>query len=368
MKTLKYILLLLMVLGCGFFTSCKDEEVAYAPLSVTKISSVVDRETAITMAGLSQCVIIQGTGLDAVDFISINSVPVDLKNAFLTPTELTFPIPRVIPESLNNKVIIGAGDTKMEYPLEVFIPDLRVDGMFNEFVAAGDTMRIIGDFFDLYEITAESGQLLFGDKELDIARAVQDTLFFVLPDDAVAGTKIKLISPVCGERLVPGRYHDRGYMMCDYDPYTGWGGGQYLSNGPEPAPFSGQYSRFKLKKGDAADWEWSGTVSIALFNFTFPSEVLEHQGDYEFKFEVNTMKPLAKRTINFYIAQMCYGWTPFVEGLPFKTNEEWKTITIDLFDMLKGEAPANTIMQFLGNTLAEDTDICFDNFRIVSKK
>lgn len=70
-------------------------------------------------------------------------------------------------------------------------------------------MKIVGDFFDLYEITTESGQLFFGDQEMDIIRAVQDTLYFNLPEDAIAGTKIKIVSPIAGERLVPGRYYER---------------------------------------------------------------------------------------------------------------------------------------------------------------
>ncbi len=52
-------------------------------------------------------------------------------------------------------------------------------------------------------------------------------------------------------------------MLCDYDPYTGWGGNNYVNNGPVPEPITGNYSRFKIAKEDAADWEWSGTVAIA---------------------------------------------------------------------------------------------------------
>ena len=39
-------------------------------------------------------------------------------------------------------------------------------------------MKIVGDYFDLYEITTESGKLYFGDREMEIVRAVQDTLYF----------------------------------------------------------------------------------------------------------------------------------------------------------------------------------------------
>lgn len=29
-------------------------------------------------------------------------------------------------------------------PVSVFIPDLRVDGMYNEFTPAGETMKVVG--------------------------------------------------------------------------------------------------------------------------------------------------------------------------------------------------------------------------------
>lgn len=45
----------------------------------------------------------------------------------------------------------------MTAPISVFIPELEVNGMFNEFTPAGDTMKVVGDYFDLYEITTESG-------------------------------------------------------------------------------------------------------------------------------------------------------------------------------------------------------------------
>ena len=49
------------------------------------------------------------------------------------------------------------------------------------------------------------------------------------------------------------------------------------------------------------------------------------------------------------------------------TNGEWKTVSIDLREMWKGDIPNDGVLQIMGNSWAEDTDICFDNFRIVPK-
>ena len=98
-------------------------------------------------------------------------------------------------------------------PVSVFIPDLRVDGMYNEFTPAGETMKVVGDFFDIYGITPESGKLFFGDKEMVITKATADTIYFQLPEDAVAGSKIRLISPIEGEVIVSGKYMEKGNML-----------------------------------------------------------------------------------------------------------------------------------------------------------
>ena len=36
MKTFRYILFVWVMLGCGLFASCEDDEVEYAPLAVTR--------------------------------------------------------------------------------------------------------------------------------------------------------------------------------------------------------------------------------------------------------------------------------------------------------------------------------------------
>lgn len=367
MKTLKYILFVLMILGCGLFSSCSDDEASYAPLSVTKVSTVTDREQGIDKANLAQYIIIQGTGLDAVKAILVNDVAVDMLEAYVTANEITFPIPRVIPEEVNNLITLSTESVTVTTPLSVFVPDLRVDGMYNEFTPAGELMKIVGDFFDLYEMTTESGELFFGDRKMDIIRAVQDTLYFKLPEDAVAGAKIKIISPIAGEVFVPGKYKEQGNMLCDYDPFTGWGGGQYLSSGPNPLAISGQYCHFNIAKEDANDWDWNSVTAISQLAVEYLPEVMANPNNYVMKFEVNTLKPLTKRQIRFYFSQINYDWEPFASGLALNTNGEWQTVTIDLGEMWKGDVPADGVLQIMGNSYAEDTDISFDNFRIVPK-
>lgn len=146
MKTVKYVLVMLMTAGLGIFASCSDNENSCTPLSITRISTVTDREQGLEVANLAQYIIVQGTGLDGVKSILVNDVPVDMSNAYTTANEITFPIPRVIPVEVNNLITLSTATESTTAPLSVFIPDLRVDGMYNEFTPAGGTMKIVGDF------------------------------------------------------------------------------------------------------------------------------------------------------------------------------------------------------------------------------
>ena len=77
----------------------------------------------------------------------------------------------------------------MTAPVSVFIPELEVNGSVHEFTPAGDTMKVVGDYFIFMKITTESGQLFFGGKEVKITKSTGNSLSFVLPEDAVIGIK-----------------------------------------------------------------------------------------------------------------------------------------------------------------------------------
>lgn len=367
MKALKYIFISLIISGCGIFASCSDDDKVTEPLTIAKVSSVLDREVGINTAELAQYIIVQGTGLDATQSILVNDVEVNLKTAYITRNEITFPVPRVVPLEVNNLITLKSSGATITTPIIINVPDLKIDGIGNEFAQPGKVGKIVGDFFDLYNLTTEAGQLFFGDKEMEIIEATETEISFVLPADATPGTKIKVVTPGSGERIVPGKYRERGNMLCDYDPYTGWGAGHYVSNGPIPEPTSGNYCHLKLGKSDAGDWEWSDATTILMIGATYFPEVVANPENYFFKFEVNTLKPLVRRQIRCFFAQIEYNWEPFASGLAFSTNGEWKTITLDLKTVWKGEIPNDGMIQILGNSWAEDTDICFDNFRIVAK-
>lgn len=145
MKNFKYIFLILSIIGV--FLSCSDDQVGFVPMSVTKVSTVLDREQEIQQAELAQYIIVQGEGLSAVSSILVNDISVNMDEVYIKDNELTFPIPRVIPSEVNNLITLLSPQGTITVPLTVHIPKLVVNGMFNEFTPAGEIMKIVGDFF-----------------------------------------------------------------------------------------------------------------------------------------------------------------------------------------------------------------------------
>ena len=118
MKNLKYLLLVSVL---GLFASCSEDEPEYTPMSVSKISTVLDREEGIEQADLTQYIIVQGKGLSAVSSILVNDIPVDMDEVYVEDTEVTFSIPRVIPGEVNNLVTLSSGKETVTAPLVVYI-------------------------------------------------------------------------------------------------------------------------------------------------------------------------------------------------------------------------------------------------------
>lgn len=96
-------------------------------------------------------------GLNVVNLILVNDVQVDLKDVYIIFGEIIFLILRVILGEINNLIILGSGNFIVIVLILVFIFELEVNGMFNEFILVGDIMKVVGDYFDFYEIMIELG-------------------------------------------------------------------------------------------------------------------------------------------------------------------------------------------------------------------
>ncbi|MDR1583616.1 MAG: glycan-binding surface protein [Prevotellaceae bacterium] len=370
MKTLNKILFLLyFMIITVFHYSCVDSKDSIGGPPKLNIITSLDRNVPITSGNLTDWVILHGENLINVTQVLFNNVPTTLEEAYLIENEITIRIPRVVPSEINNLVtVINKNGESSSISFQVNIPEMIITGIYNEFTPAGQPMEIIGDLFDLYEVTPEKATILFGNQEVPIISSTATSVIFNVPQNATEGTIIK-IKAETGEVECPVRYKERGLIITDFDPYTGWAGGDRVIQGPVPEPISGNYLRFNQPIN-----VWSFYEFIAI-GVNYEDDMFIYPERYNFKFEINTGKPITRTFIGFgFGGGKEYRWFPAASGQALNSYGKWQTITLDLEVMLPdgGALPgAGKMMQvfFYPDTgQDEDIDLSFDNLRIVLKR
>ncbi|UOQ69120.1 glycan-binding surface protein [Hymenobacter volaticus] len=361
---------LALLVGALSFSSCKkdDNNVCGGTPAITQVSSATDRTASIAKGNLADWVILQGNNFCNVQKIVFNDVEASLEDAYITPTEITVRVPRVIPKEVNNRIslVTAAGAVETAYTLS--IPPLVIAGMSNEYTPAGQRMAVVGQNLDLYGITPETGKVLWAGTVLPILKTTADSAYFMVPTSAAKGATVKVVDANNVTRDVPGQYRDDRNIIFSYDMGGSvWGADTYITTAATPGPVNGKYLRVNKTIGA---WEWT---EFSANNLAIPNDVIVNPGNYALKFEVNTLKPFGTNVIKFLIdgnagSVNTYQWKPIV---PFNTRGKWSTMSIKLSDiintpLLPSKAQHEFKFLFHGDG-ALDADISFDNFRIVPK-
>ncbi|NML67875.1 hypothetical protein HHL22_21960 [Hymenobacter sp. RP-2-7] len=350
---------------------CKkdDADVCGGTPTLSSVTSTTDRNTASTTGALADWVILHGTNLCNASQVSFNDVDVSLTDAYVTATEITVQVPRVVPKSVTNTVTVTTAGGTAQTSYKLNIPALSATGLSNEYAAPGQKAAVVGMNFDLYEVTPAKGKILWNGTAVPITKTTADSVYFVVPSGATAGATLKVVDANGKETAVPGRYKDNRNVIFGYDTNGSvWGSSTFITSGPTPAPVNGPYVRVNQSIGAWAWTEFSTNNNIAL-----PADVVKNPGNYVLRFEVNTLKPFSTNAIRMSIdgdaaSTNTYTWTP---ATPFSTRGQWSTVTIPLSNFINKPADLNKPLHeckfvFLGDG-ALDADMSFDTFRIVPK-
>jgi hypothetical protein len=365
-------LLLALLAGPVALTGCKkdDTEVCGGAPTLTGVTAPTDRTQVSTTGNLADWIIVKGTNLCNVSKLSFNDVEVSLADAYITTTEITVQIPRVVPKNVTNTitVVTAGGTAQTTYTLS--IPPLTVTSMANEYVAPGQKGAIVGLNFDLYEVSPAKGKVLWNGIPLTITKTTADSVYFMVPANAAPGDQLKVQDANGKTTDVPGRYKDSRNIIFGYDTNGSvWGGTTFITTGPTPAPINGPFLRVNQPIG-----AWAWTEFTVNNNIVLPAAVVANPGNYVLRFEVNTLKAFNANVIKFAIdgdpgsGLNTYLWKP---ATPFFTRGQWSTQTIPLSNFITNTANLNKPQHeckfiFHGDG-ALDADISFDNFRIVPK-
>ncbi len=394
MKTIKYMAYAItLLMACLMFNACRDIVEATpgddfssdgAP-TIAKVTTPSNFTTEVAAGNMGDWLTIHGDNLAHVTAILFNDVEVDLKEIFAVRQRINVAIPVVAPRDKTNTLTVRTALGETSVPFTVYIPEIQVDGLENEFALPGSQAIITGKFFDLYGLTGEEAVITLGETPLTVVEKTDTRLVLALPEDAQDGAVITLNSPNL-EQPIKLTYRDRGVPLFQsyshsylFDGGYLWTDRNYVTDGTaEDDPTSPIGGSFFRRKNVYGAWNWD-TLLAGHFDLD-DADVANNPENYDLKFEVWTNKthPLSTGDFIFWGNQsddkMKLRWNPAQGGVSFNTYGEWRTITLNARTFFQSNDGENTL-KVGSNDLTIvyqpqngiDADFAFVNFRFVKK-
>jgi hypothetical protein len=378
------------------FSACQEDIVNYndgydagikpaGKPEITKIIMATDtaqNAEEIVTAPMAYMIAIYGKNLGSPISIKFNDVEVDMKTVYAVNSRITLPIPRQFPNEIDNKLTIVNSFGNVVTEFEVTVPPLKVQGLENEFMNAGDEVKLLGANFDLYDINKETGELTVDGNPVEIIEATADYITFVIPEGTADGAIITVNSAMVAERgYAPqeASFREWGNALVDYSNNWGSDGAACITDGThagDPVAPVGitQYFRIAQDLGG-----WQGFVPYGGGHNLDSQDIVDNPENYCVKVEVFTKKQLSVGNIHFEHANSGkdrWQWNPAEGGIALNTNSKWKTLTFDnVSDFFATGNPEKWKTGWLDFSFvyqpatSDDTkpDFCLANFRIAKK-
>ncbi|MDR1742220.1 MAG: glycan-binding surface protein [Dysgonamonadaceae bacterium] len=313
--------------------ACDDKEpTSYGTPSLQKITQIKDHTTSISTGNMGDWISIYGNNLESVKAISFNDVEVDMDEVYYENGILYLQIPVKMPVDIDNKLKITTEGGNISCDFQVFVPDLELTGMFNEYTPPGDTIKIYGKFLDLYEIDSENTKIVFGDIETPVISNNSTYLTAKVPLNVQSDVKVKAVnSKFDATAICPGWYQDKHNIITTFDddyPYTHSSGQQFVGAWTDPKPTSGKYIRFEV---DQTTYPYGlGWFYLMELSVNYPLEALSHPERYSLKMELNMMNPIQR---TFFFVYVYWAVDPNAVGGEYFTVQsfgQWQTVSIPL--------------------------------------
>jgi len=350
-------------------SSCNKKDTLPGLPIFSKISTLKELGTTITTGNMGDWVAIQGENLETAKTINFNDVSVNLNDIYYENNAIYLQIPIVMPKQITNKVKVSTASGDIEFNFGVNIPNLKLTGMFNEYTIPGDTLKIYGDFFKLYEVDKSNTVVSFKGIEQPVIQVGTNFLTVKVPVNVESNIKLTVknnkynASAVC-----PGYYQDRQVLITNFDDkaYTGSDGAKYVGAWTTPKPTSGKYTLLKVGV-EGSGWSYLMSAGAA-----YTADMKDNPDKYEIKFELNMISPIMKT--KFYMYNY-WNNTPAeitAADLVVQNLGVWQTIKIPLVRLIPKNFTGNktTIGSFnirIESPAGESVSMGWDNFRISLK-
>ena len=267
-------------------TACSDDDNTAEPLKLSGVTTLADMNTTIAEASMGSFIAVHGEGLDKanIDSVCINDIKIDLDEIYTENNIMYMKIPVKLAKNVTDRMYIYNSLGCQELPLHVIAPDLKVERMFNEYTAPGDTIMIYGQYFDLYEVDSINGYVSFDGQKTKIISRSDTHLTTQVPANVKKNIKVSVGSTKFGvEAVCPGRYYDRECMLMDFDELKPSSMANVVTDEKDKQRLSGNFLRIDQNSA------WSGWWYIAEIGDTkVTDDMLDHPDDYVVKCEFRT--------------------------------------------------------------------------------
>ena len=393
---MKRSILFAAVLALFGICACQPDETKTAPGPVvTKVTTSTDSETEVTSVSLNESIAIFGENFVDVKNININTVEVDIREAYITETRIDVVVPRVIPANPNNKIIITTAGGTVEFSIKVELPILKINGFKNDFTNDGDIAVVTGENFDLYQIDKENATLKLNNVVVEMEECTATSFSFTVPEGTpwpenfgydygyVSSGKyentnfikeygnktsyLEISSPgLTAPVSIPFREMGISILTNDTDTwYNGWWPTGIISkndfaadpNLADITPFFEWVGHIKMTTANA--WQYENVTYIHWWVPEAAKDIEANPQDYVVKMEIlnPATTPLAKWIRignalvegNAEVSDHFLMWDPATSnnGIALNTMGKWQTISFDVQDLFYPmEAGRNTSLVF----------------------
>ncbi|WP_374166437.1 glycan-binding surface protein [Arcticibacter sp. MXS-1] len=247
------VILLLTVWIPAFLSSCSKDDSdgdGNPVINYVRVTKPESADSLLVGAGQGQLVAIVGDNLQNVRQVFFND-----KESVLTPTYVTnktvlVAVPSQVPEDITNKMrLIFANGFVLEHDFRTEINKPQISGMACEYVPAGGTAIIRGNYFYKPVKVAFNGGA-----EAEVLSVKDDRLEVLVPEGAQPGQIT--ITTNFGTNKSDFWFRDNRNIFISSDPYTGWWNESFVVKRPgagDPPAINGNYIRVKQFIGS---WSW----------------------------------------------------------------------------------------------------------------
>jgi hypothetical protein len=379
MKTIyKSILMLVIAVALtGVYTSCSDDDLPNNGEPMIKYIRITDPASAdsLLVAGYQDnLIVIVGENLQDAREIWFNDQPGPLVSTFITNTTIFTVVPSDIPMVITNKLTLVFGNGKtLEHDFVVEISAPEITSMDCEYVLTGEVARIRGNFF--YEPITVT---FTGGATGEVVKVDDNIMEVKVPEGAQPGPIT--VATNFGDAKSDFWFRDNRNIFISSDPFTGWWNSDFVVTTPgagDPPVINGNYIRVKKVVGAWAWTEIAGGPASAMGDISknIPDDAILNPEDYNFKFEVNTVKPYNNNVIKFNVGILSENNDQFQWLPPYDSKGQWQTVVIPFAEVAAKQPlpmspnPEGYWTRILMHGPGElDADIAFDNFRVVPIK